>query len=218
MFNSFLPVVCVILVETLYFLNYAKTITWGWVKLHISFFSYSIDTKGTPLIFNLATYDFPLVPGSGLPCRCGRSLDFVYIVKKLITPWMLIRFIPKLILIFVFRPPISVLNFSHEYACNINFCKVCKKKKLRKKKKRTLSKVWLLVSQEWLKESSSSNLDCGLSCVERTINLVLFGSGIIELRMRENCKFIIPVNILNPFVRAPFSWTAQHTIMCLDTV
>jgi len=34
--------------------------------------------------------------------------------------------------------------------------------------------------------------------------------------MRENCNFVVPVNILTPFVHAPFSWAAQHTNVCFD--
>ena len=34
--------------------------------------------------------------------------------------------------------------------------------------------------------------------------------------MRENSDFVVPVNILTPFVHAPFSWAAQHTTVCLD--
>ena len=34
--------------------------------------------------------------------------------------------------------------------------------------------------------------------------------------MRENRYFVVPVNILTPFARAPFSWAARHTTVCLD--
>ena len=34
--------------------------------------------------------------------------------------------------------------------------------------------------------------------------------------MRENRDFVVPVNILTPFARAPFSWAARHTTVCLD--
>ena len=34
--------------------------------------------------------------------------------------------------------------------------------------------------------------------------------------MRENCDFVVPVNILTTFTRAPFSWAARHTTVCLD--
>ena len=34
--------------------------------------------------------------------------------------------------------------------------------------------------------------------------------------MCENRDFVVPVNILTPFARAPFSWAAQHTTVCLD--
>ena len=36
--------------------------------------------------------------------------------------------------------------------------------------------------------------------------------------MRENRYFVVPVNILTPFARAPFSWAARHTTVCLDTM
>jgi len=35
--------------------------------------------------------------------------------------------------------------------------------------------------------------------------------------MRENRDFVVPVNILTTFARAPFSWAARHTTVCLDT-
>ena len=34
--------------------------------------------------------------------------------------------------------------------------------------------------------------------------------------MRENRDFVVPVNILTSFARAPFSWAARHTTVCLD--
>ena len=34
--------------------------------------------------------------------------------------------------------------------------------------------------------------------------------------MRENRDFVVPVNILTTFARAPFSWAARHTTVCLD--
>ena len=34
--------------------------------------------------------------------------------------------------------------------------------------------------------------------------------------MRENRDLVIPVNILTYFARAPFSWAARHTTVCLD--
>ena len=36
--------------------------------------------------------------------------------------------------------------------------------------------------------------------------------------MCENRDLVIPVNILTYFVRAPFSWAARHTTVCLDYV
>ena len=36
--------------------------------------------------------------------------------------------------------------------------------------------------------------------------------------MRENRDFVVPVNILTTFARAPFSWAARHTTVCLDLV
>ena len=43
-----------------------------------------------------------------------------------------------------------------------------------------------------------------------------FGEGITELRMRENRDFVVPVDILTTFARAPFSLAARHTTVCLD--
>ena len=79
-------------------------------------------------------------------------------------------------------------------------------------------KVLLLVSREWLKESSL-NLEGGLTWVESTstVNLVPFGLGITELQMHENCEFVVPVNILTLFVRTLFSEAARHTTVCLDS-
>ena len=34
--------------------------------------------------------------------------------------------------------------------------------------------------------------------------------------MRENCDFVVPVNILTTFACALFSWAAWHTTVCLD--
>ena len=34
--------------------------------------------------------------------------------------------------------------------------------------------------------------------------------------MREHHDFVVPVNILTPFVHTPFSWTTRHTTVCLD--
>ena len=30
--------------------------------------------------------------------------------------------------------------------------------------------------------------------------------------MRENCDFVVPVNILYPFARASFSWAVQQSL------
>ena len=49
--------------------------------------------------------------------------------------------------------------------------------------------------------------------VYSTVNLVPFEQDIMELRMRENRDFVVPVNILNLFACAPFSWAVQQ---CLD--
>ena len=49
-----------------------------------------------------------------------------------------------------------------------------------------------------------------------TVHLVPFGSGITELGMCANPDFGVPVMILTPFVRAPFSWAARHTTLCLE--
>ena len=34
--------------------------------------------------------------------------------------------------------------------------------------------------------------------------------------MCKNCEFVVPVNILTPFLRAPFSWAIWHTTVYLD--
>ena len=34
----------------------------------------------------------------------------------------------------------------------------------------------------------------------------------------ENCEFVVPFNVLNPFVHAPFFWAARHTTVYLDIV
>ena len=51
------------------------------------------------------------------------------------------------------------------------------------------------------------NLDCGLPFMEAnsTVNLVLFWEDIMELRIRENRNFVVPVDILTLFAHAPFS-------------
>jgi len=49
-----------------------------------------------------------------------------------------------------------------------------------------------------------------------TVNLLPFGEDITELRMHENREFVVPINILTPFARTPFSWAARHTTVCLD--
>jgi len=36
--------------------------------------------------------------------------------------------------------------------------------------------------------------------------------------MHENCDFVVPVNILTPFARAPFSWATRHTTVCFDLI
>ena len=49
-----------------------------------------------------------------------------------------------------------------------------------------------------------------------TVNLVPFGEDITELRICENCDFVVPVNILTMFVHAPSCWAVRHTTVCLD--
>ena len=36
--------------------------------------------------------------------------------------------------------------------------------------------------------------------------------------MHEDRDFVVPVNILTLFARAPFSWAAQYTTVCLDPI
>ena len=74
-FNSFFFAVCVIFAETLDLLvvqNQLRDFYQGWIKLHIS---YLIDfelPKGTPLMFNVDSYQFSAQ--SSLPCNCDRNL------------------------------------------------------------------------------------------------------------------------------------------------
>ena len=51
-----------------------------------------------------------------------------------------------------------------------------------------------------------------------TVNLMPFGLDTLELRIRENRDFAVPLNILTPFVCVLFSWAAQHTTVCLDPI
>ena len=46
--------------------------------------------------------------------------------------------------------------------------------------------------------------------------MVSFEEDITDLRMCENRDFVVPVNILTPFARVPFSCAVRHTTMCLD--
>jgi len=61
---------------------------------------------------------------------------------------------------------------------------------------------------------SKFKFECGLPSVEDTftVNVVPFGSGIMELQMRENSKFVVPVNILTLFACTPFFYVARHTV------
>ena len=99
-------------------------------------------------------------------------------------------------------------NFSQIETCICDFCKVCEKKE-----NWEINFFWFIVSWEWLNKFSS-NLECGLPQVEGTsiVNLVPFGSDIMELWMRQNCDFAVPVNILTPFACAPF----LELHVCLD--
>jgi len=64
-----------------------------------------------------------------------------------------------------------------------------------------------------------ANLECDLPCVKANsiVNFVPFGirhHGAMD--PRENLDFVVPVIIPSLFARAPFSWAARHTMMCLD--
>ena len=98
-------------------------------------------------------------------------------------------------------------------------CAKRRRRRIRRKNKEIFIKVWLLVSQEWLKRSCS-NLECGLPWVEgtSTVTLVPFESGIKELQMGENCEFVVPVNILTLFVCTRLFWAARHITVCLDSM
>jgi len=119
------------------------------------------------------------------------------------------QIIPNLILVFAFRPPIHVPDWSKHTWVTAIFAKCAKKNKNQK----NLESLIACISKEF-----SSNLECGLPWVEETsiVNLVLFRSDITELQMRENCDFVVPINILTPIACAPFSWVARHTTMCFD--
>ena len=49
-----------------------------------------------------------------------------------------------------------------------------------------------------------------------TVNLVPFGEDIMELKIRENHDFVVPVNILIPFVHTTCIWATRHTTVCVD--
>ena len=86
------------------------------------------------------------------------------------TPSVLIRFIPKLILIFAFIPPMRVpisAGLEHTYASYSNSCKVCEM--MKKNMKNSLMKLYI--------QNSLRDLECGLPYMEANsiVNLVLFG-------------------------------------------
>ena len=91
----------------------------------------------------------------------------------------------------------------------------CEKKNKEKTKKKIFNEILLTrILRDLLKFEI-----CPPPCVEEansTVNLVSFGKGIVEVWMHENHDFVVPVNILTPFVRPPFSWAARHTTVCLD--
>ena len=89
-----------------------------------------------------------------------------------------------------------------------DFCKVCEKKKKieeEEKNEEIFTKFCSLISRKRLK-GFLSNLKLSIPCMgsNSTANLVQFGWGITELRMRENRNFVVPVNILTLCARAPF--------------
>ena len=48
-----------------------------------------------------------------------------------------------------------------------------------------------------------------------TVKIIVFRKGSMELRMRENRVFFLPLDILMMW-RAGFCWAAHCTIMCFD--
>ena len=127
---------------------------------------------------------------------------------------MLIRFTLKLVVIFAFRPPIHVPNFSWIEACIQWFLQSVQIDEQEKMKKFL---CWL-ISQKWL-EGSYSNFEWGLLCMKAntTVNLILFGWDITEIRMCENRNFVLPVNILTLLAHTVFlgHTTHYHVSWCL---
>ena len=55
--------------------------------------------------------------------------------------------------------------------------------------------------------------------INYTVNLVPFGEGFMELRIRENRNFVVPVNVLTLFVHAHFlgqHYTLLSVLICLN--
>ena len=84
----------------------------------------------------------------------------------------------------------------------------------KRKKPRNFMKIFWLISQERLEDLIQI---WNRASPDSTVNLGIFGWDIMELWMRENCNFVVPVNILTYFTCTPFSWAAQHTTVYLDT-
>jgi len=91
---------------------------------------------------------------------------------------------------------------------------------LKKKKKKEKTKRFLQKFADLYLGNGLEDLIMWLLFMEAnsTVNLVPFGEDIAELRIGENCDFVVPVNILTPLVHTLFSTAAQHTTVCLDTV
>jgi len=79
-----------------------------------------------------------------------------------------------------------------------DLCKVCEMAKKKKKK-----------TKKFLRNFADSYLGNGFRNLPQignaaspasTVNLKPFGEDNTELRMHENCKFVIPFSILTPFV------------------
>ena len=69
---------------------------------------------------------------------------------------------------------------------------------------------------DFVLHKSYSNLECGLPFMEAnsSVNLVPFGKDIMELRIRANRNFIVPVNTLTPFAHASFLGP-HYTLLCV---
>ena len=135
---SFLQVICVIVAKLL---NYAKSVVWFWHLFCLLFNQFLTAKRHSIPIFNLfltAVYHI--------------GMTEVQCIKSLINPWQIYPKFDTGICLQTLNKciPISA-KLKHTYTSLAIFAKCAK----RKQKQRIFLKVWLLISQEWLKESSS---------------------------------------------------------------